>query len=171
MKLNTEELFKTIVMTIEGIEADLKKANATGIYFSPELYVAFCIGKEISRNSQSIFGTNNATWLREVDLGNGGPSDIVFKTNDHLTVLELKLRGTFDAYKADLEKLKRLKMPCDRIFCVGVDCFSATNDDRITRIEQEYAAEIHKIGHFSFPTWNNWYQRQVYFNLNLYRLN
>lgn len=165
-----ENLFKIIQTTIEQIDEDLKISNGTGIYFSPELYVAFCLGREISKNRKEIFRQDKVEWLREIDLGNGGPSDIVFKSEEHLTVFELKLRGTYDSYKADIEKLKRLKDGIRKYFCVLLDSFTQQNDDRLIKIEKEYLTAIKNVGHFAFPTWNNWYQRQIYCNLNLYEI-
>ena len=163
-------LFETVKSTINEIESNLKESNDTGIYFTPELYVAFCIGKDIAKHRVSIFGTNDIEWQREIDLGNGGPSDIIFRNKEQLTVIELKLRGTYDSYKADIEKLKRLKISSDKYFCVLLDSFTANNDERLLKLEQEFKEQLNKIGHYSFPTWNNWYQRQIYCNLNLYQL-
>lgn len=165
------ELYKTIELTIKEIETNLKDSNGTGIYFSPELYVAFCLGKDIAKNRQLIFGNTNIEWQREIDLGNGGPTDIIFKSNEHYTVIELKLRGTYESYKADIEKLKRLKIQSDKYFCVLLDSFTKENDNRLLKLEEEYHQVLTKIGHTSFPTWNNWYRQQVYCNLNLYKVN
>lgn len=164
------ELFETVKSTINEIENNLHESNKTGVFFSPELYVAFCIGKDIAKRRELIFGTTNIEWQREIDLGNGGPSDIIFKNNENYTVIELKLRGTYDSYKADIEKLKRLKIPSKKYFCVLLDSFTKNNDVRLLKLEQEYKDRLTKIGHYSFPTWNNWYQRQIYCNLNLYRI-
>ena len=166
----TDNLFKTIQTTIRQIDEELKESNGTGIYFSPELFVAFCLGREISKNRGEIFPSDKVEWLREINLGNGGPSDIVFKNEGLFTVIELKLRGTYDSYKADIEKLKRLKDGHRKYFCVLLDSFTEQNDDRLIKIENEYLRGINKVGHISFPTWNNWYQRQIYCNLNLYEI-
>ncbi len=166
----TDNLFRLIQNTIEKIDKELKDSNGTGVYFSPELYVAFCIGREISKNRNEIFQQDEIEWIREIDLGNGGPSDIVFKCEELLIVIELKLRGTYNSYKADIEKLRRLKGKYRKYFCVLLDSFTEQNDGRLIKIENEYANGIERVGHYAFPTWNNWYQRQVYCNLNLYEI-
>jgi len=165
-----EKLFEIIRTTVNGIESELKRSDNTGIYFSPELHVAFCIGRDVSKNRKQIFGENEVQWLRETNIGNGGPSDILFKDGDRYIVIELKLRGTYDSYKADIEKLKRLDAKHQRFFCVLLDSFSEQNDERLIKLENEYINQITRIGHASFPTWNNWYQRQIYCNLNLYEV-
>jgi hypothetical protein len=170
MKPNTAKIFETIKTTVKTICDDLKDTNGTGIYFSPELYVAFCIGKEIARKKQTIFGAENVEWLREINLGNGGPSDIAFKTADTYTVIELKLRDNVHSYKADIEKLKKLPETTTKLFCVLLDSFSAENDERLKALETDYKEEINRIGHFSFPTWNNWYKKQIFCNVNLYQV-
>jgi len=48
-------------------------------------------------------------WLRETNLKNGGPSDLIFKNeNGELYVFEFKIRSTIDSYNRDIEKLKKL---------------------------------------------------------------
>jgi hypothetical protein len=37
-------------------------------------------------------------------------------------------------------------------------------------LEKEYAESLFQVGHHSFPTWNDWYKKQVFCNLNLYSI-
>lgn len=163
-------LFESIKRTVLQIEEELKTSNKTGIFFAPELYVAFCIGRDVSNQRQEIFGKDVA-WTRETDIGGGGPSDILFKDHETYTVIELKLRDTVYSYRADVEKLSRIDSKHGRFFCVLLDSFTPTNDSRLTELESLYQSTLIKIDQFSFPTWNGWYtSRQVYCCLNLYQV-
>ena len=168
--MNSQTLFESIKKTVLEIEAELRNDYGFGIYFAPELYVAFCIGKKIFKQQQEIFGTDKIKWLRETCIGSGGPSDIIFKSDDVDTVIELKLRSDIYHYKADIEKLKMLPLYGNKFFCVLLDSFSEENDGRLKRLEEEYAHQIHSVGHFAFLTWNDWYSEQIFCNLNLYEI-
>jgi len=169
--INSEILFSILKDTIDNIEADLRGTNETGIYFAPELYVAFRMGQEIMKNKFKVFETENVEWLREINLGNGGPSDIAFKTHDGTyTVIELKVRNNYDAYKADIEKLKKLPDNYCKYFCVLLDSFSDNTDDRLNKLENEYGDSLIGIGHHPFKTWNNWYSKQIFCHFKLYRI-
>lgn len=168
--MNSLELFNTIKRTVLTIEDELFQMDEKGIYFAPELYVAFSIGKDVFQNREYIFGTNSVKWLRETDLGNGGPSDIIFEVDRTNTVIELKLRDNIYAYKADIEKLKRLPENTCKFFCVLLDSFSENNDARLINLELEYQNQIKRIGHHAFPTWNDWYAKKIFCNINLYQI-
>jgi hypothetical protein len=168
---NDTILFSIIKKTIDDINKDLCETNDTGIYFAPELYVAFRLGQEIMRSRFKVFGTENVEWLREINLGNGGPSDIVFNTHDGMyIVIELKLRNNYDAYKADIEKLKKLPDNYCKYFCVLLDSFSDSTDDRLIKLKKHYGDSLRGLGHHSFKTWNNWYSKQIFCHLKLYRI-
>ena len=168
--MNSVHLFDSIKDTVLNIDADLKLTNNMGIYFAPELYIAFCIGKDIIKNQKPIFNATNAEWLRETNLGNGGLTDIIFRVNDMYSIIELKIRDTVHSYKADIEKLKRLKLNAQKFFCVLVDSFEMTNDNRLIELEKENSDTILKVGHFAFPTWNNYYKKQIFCLINLYSI-
>lgn len=172
MKEIDKKIFDSIKNTAILIDENLKLLCNKGIYFAPEIYLTFCIGQKIMENREDIFGTNNKEWLREKDLGNGGPSDIVFSSEDGkpFIVIELKLRDTYQSYEDDIKKLLNLQGNFTKYFCVFLDSFSKSNDERLTNLENNYKEKLIKVGHFSFKTWNNWYQNQVYCNLNLYRV-
>lgn len=163
-------LFNRIKKTIQNIDDELRRSNNTGVYFAPELYTAFCLGRDIFQNRAAIFDLPDLIWLRETTLNNGGPSDIVFKLGNRHVVIELKLRDTGDAYGADINKLKLLSATDEKYFCVLLDSFTDQNDERLLNLEQQNQGHLRKIGHYSFPTWNNWYKNQIYCNLNLYKI-
>lgn len=167
--MNPQNLFNCIRETVLTIDTDLKATADKGIFFAPELYTAFSIGRDIKKNSESIF-ISPAEWLRETNFGCGGPTDIAFKVDNHHFFVEVKLRNNISAYKADIEKLRRLDNNSVKIFCVLLDSFTPQNDSRITELEKQYSGSLHHIGHHSFPTWNDWYIKQVFCNLNLYSI-
>jgi len=176
MEVNRQVLFKTISDNIKGLDKELESLNGSGIFFAPELYIAFLIGKEITRNKEIIFGSKDIVWDRERDLGNGGPSDIVFENirgekSEITAVFEFKLRDTVDAYKKDINKLLLLNKPdCRKFFCVLLDSFSKANDDRLKNLEKEYSSQLKLIDKTSFPVNQDWYRKQVYCILNLYEV-
>lgn len=45
---NVVTLFQTIRDTVTSNDSDLKTSTGRGTYFAPELFVAFCIGRDIS---------------------------------------------------------------------------------------------------------------------------
>ena len=166
--MNTLNLFNSIKNTVLKIEKELKQTNNTGIYFAPELYITFCIGKDIKQNQQSVFNTTNVEWSREINLGNGGPTDLIFKIGSKYTVIELKIRDNIHSYKRDIEKLKRLNLNAEKFFCVLLDSFTPTNDGRLNELEKEYPNTILRVGHHPFQTLDDRYRKQIFCNLNLY---
>ena len=166
--MNSFNLFNSIKETVLKIDIELKQINNTGVYFAPELYITFCIGKDILQNQQSVFNTTNVEWLREINLGNGGPTDIIFKIGDKYTIIELKIGDNIHSYKRDVEKLKRLSINAEKFFCVLLDSFTDTNDNRLIELESQYGNIISKIAHYQFPTWNKFYKKQIFCNINLY---
>ncbi|MDX2190326.1 MAG: hypothetical protein SFY32_10710 [Bacteroidota bacterium] len=168
--MNSNELFNSIVKSVLEIDNTLKNANNTGIFFAPELYVAFHLGLDITNNKSYIFNDyTTLEWCRETNLGNGGPSDILYKIDSkYNTVIELKIRQDYYSYEADIEKLLKLPSNMNRYFCVLVDSFSNQNDARITKLFEKY--EMEKIGSFDFETWNERYVKQVYCIINLFKV-
>lgn len=168
-ELNSLNLFNNIKGTILKIDKELKEINNTGIYFAPELYISFCIGKDIFQKRQSIFNTTNVKWSREIKLSNGGITDIVFEIEDkqRQTIIEVKIRDDIHSYIRDIEKLKDLKIIGEKFFCVLVDTSPPKNDGRLTELDK-YCDTISRIDGFSFPTWNDRYESQIFCNLNLY---
>lgn len=169
--MNNEILFEIIKTSIRDIDREINQTNGTGIYFAPELYVAFSIGQNIFKQRKNIFNSLNVLWSREINLGKKGISDIVFKHIDSYTVIEIKLRNTIDSYRADIAKLKLLKDNFNKYFCVLADSFSSISDERLISLENEYTDDITLIGREIFETWNNWYKGQIYCHLNLYSIN
>ena len=124
MYINEEALFDTIFKYINDLDTELESLNNEGIFFAPELYIAFGIGKEIMKKKEKIFVDTNISWDREVKLNNGGLTDFLFhkttgENKELIAVIELKLRNEYAAYKSDIEKLLNLNAKkCKKYFCV-----------------------------------------------------
>jgi hypothetical protein len=166
---NTGFLFEVIKETIIDIDKDLKSINGTGVFFAPELYVAFCIGKEIYKNRNQIFKNDEVKWARETNLGNGGPSDICFKVDDKNVVIELKLRSTTEAYESDIQKLSRLNESDEKFFCVLVDKLN-DKDGRLINLAAISGNKIINVGQHEFLTLFSAYKSKTYCDLNLFRV-
>jgi len=127
-----------------------------GIFYMPELAFAYDCGKAIMAKSKSIFGDNTPTWLREVGLENGGPTDLVFEFNDGKKIaIEFKLRDTSHAYIRDIKKLSELKDNNTlRIFCALIDVFTdkLPDDGRQKAIEDLKEYKVIEILKETFPT-------------------
>ncbi len=133
-----------------------------GIFHMPELAFAYECGKAAMLNSAEIFGHNTPIWVREKDLGNGGPTDLLFEFNDgNKIAIEFKLRDNSDSYKKDVVKLS--KLPDEntiKIFCALIDVFDKKlpDDGRQEEVEANSGHQIKVISKSSFPTKQNWYQ-------------
>lgn len=167
--IKQDVLFETLKEAVLCIDSELRQLNNTGIFFAPELYIAFCLGRDIYKNRDRIFGTSDVKWLRETNLGNGGPSDICFEVENRKVVFELKLRDTSHAYNADVEKLKRLTEIEEKFFCVLLDKIK-DDDGRLLNLVSMSQSAINNVGQYNFPTWNNWYSSNVSCSLNLFKV-
>lgn len=78
-----------------------------GIFFMPELALAYASGKAVIEKKTEIFGQTKVRWIREQNVGAGGPSDLIFDLgdNDVKIVVEFKMRSGVDGYLADIRKL------------------------------------------------------------------
>ncbi|MDI1324854.1 MAG: hypothetical protein PSV36_19075 [Algoriphagus sp.] len=139
------KLLATIISVVQSIELELKELNGTGIFFVPELYLAFQIGKTFFTNQKSIFGTEELKWVREKNLGNGGPSDLIFETPNETVVFEFKISSTWNSYAADIRKLQRLEtrdsMEFHKYFVALIDTFRGKEDPRLSNLKQELGVE------------------------------
>ena len=150
--MNEKLLYQKIYTCLKDEDQELTSLENNGIFYAPELYVAFIMGKEIKKNDKAIFGTS-AKWIREIDLKNGGPTDIVFKTEDLTYVFEIKLRDTYHAYNSDVIKLKKLDdRKYVKYFVALIDAWEKDreNDPRVTELEKLHPdlSRISKIESF-----------------------
>ena len=157
---------------ILSLDKKMKKLNNTGIYYAPELFISFTLGMNMKERSGDIFGSKDVEWLREINVGGGGPSDIVFKAKDgSFLIMEVKLRNKFYAYEADIKKLLRIQKERERshlYFLVLPDNFGK-DDERFTILENKYPLRL--IGAESFWTSGvGLTVNDVYCNLKLYRI-
>lgn len=135
LRINQKSLYKTISEVVESLESELFQNYKKGIFFVPELHFAFEVGKAIFRDRIEIFGIEQIEWLRETNLGNGGPSDLVFKVGEEWAVFEFKISDTWKAYEKDIKKLQKLSeiegFKGESYFVALVDAFPGKSDGRM----------------------------------------
>jgi hypothetical protein len=171
-----KEILTKILQVIENVardeEAKLSSAgSAEGIFNMPELAFVYDCGKAIMLNRRDIFGEVDVKWEREVDLKNGGPTDLVFRLQkeNRLIAIEFKLRDTKDAYLRDVSKLLALSadnvngMEITRVFCALVDTFShkCSSDTRITSLDNDPRVRRINQDRLSFKTSQSRYSSDV----------
>lgn len=139
---NKEKLFNTIKSSIQEIETELHEVQK-GIFFAPELYIAFRIGLAIYKNKQNIFKGEKVEWLRETSFAKGSIADIAFEVDDRKYVFELKIRSTSHSYEADINKLRTLTNVDEKYFVALVDCFLNGDDGRLPILTNSVAPEAH----------------------------
>lgn len=53
--MDSKNLFDVIKNSILNIDTELKTVNNKGVFFAPELYIAFSIGRDIYTSRLNIF--------------------------------------------------------------------------------------------------------------------
>jgi len=179
MKKYINEINKQILEVAEKENKQLMQiANSDlnselGIFHMPELAFAYECGKQIMQNANNIFENNIPQWCREFDLGNGGPSDLVFNFNDgYKIVIEFKMRDTAEAYLRDLAKLSKLNdEKIIKLFCAVIDVFpkDLENDGRVKKIDTDLRTK--KLVIKSFNTNQRWYKSEVHALIGIWKVN
>lgn len=146
-----------IISNLAKSENDtLYKIAGKGIYHMPERAFVYECGKAIMANSSEIFGGNAVWWLPEIDLGNGGPSDLFFELESgYKIVIEFKLRNTMYEYEKDIIKLSKIEdRNTVRLFCALVDVFDSKlpDDGRQGYIENLSEYNVQVLSKTVFPT-------------------
>lgn len=156
-----EILFETAISE----NKELSVIANQGIFHMPELAFAYQCGKAILKEAHTIFDGLSVTWIREANLGNGGPTDLVFELeNGDTLAIEFKLRGTATAYKKDIIKLCKITQPnTSKIFCALIDVFDSKlpDDGRQSYIESMLGYRVTSLLKRSFKTKQNWYQSET----------
>lgn len=144
-----------------------------GIFHMPELAFAYECGKQIMKKPNNIFEENIPQWCREFDLGNGGPSDLVFNfANGYKIVIEFKMRDTADAYLSDLTKLSKLQdEKTVKLFCAVIDTMKKDLpfDGRVTKINDDKRTKNLYLD--SFKTNQTWYKSEVHALVGIWKVN
>lgn len=157
------EVFANVAMTEDQT---LNSLCGEGIFFMPELAFAYACGKAVLANAGSIFPSDNPAWGREVDLGAGGPSDLVLMLpSNKRIVVEFKMRDTVTSYLADIAKLSRIDDDnVARIFCVLLDAFTKElPDNRVASIQEMSPVPLTPLMEpfQTFPTQQNRYKGEI----------
>lgn len=133
-----------------------------GIFHMPELAFAYECGKAAMLDSENVFGNDIPTWVREKDLGNGGPTDLLFEfDNGKRIAIEFKIRDTVSSYKKDIEKLSKLPdVDTIKIFCALIDVFDKKlpDDGRQAELEKASGNEVHVVSKTIISTSQDWYK-------------
>lgn len=170
--MNLKRLAEKIAEVAKS-ENDVLKLMDLGVFHMPELAFVYECGKQIMLASDEVFGNEKPRWIREFDLGNGGPSDLVFKfENGHMLVIEFKIRATGSSYTRDMDKLSSLDGDITRVFCALVDSFtkdfmSDKIDGRIKAVDNyrldgfEITSLLSGYDGFGFSTKQEWYDSDV----------
>ena len=152
--------------------ASNKLNSELGIFQMPELAFAYECGKQIMQNANEIFEENIPKWSRELDLGNGGPTDLVFIFDDGRKIaIEFKMRNTGDAYIEDLNKLSGISdSKVIKIFCAIVDIMEKDlpYDGRVSKIDNDIRTE--KLYINSIKTNQSWYKTDVYALIGIWKV-
>ncbi|KAB7530795.1 hypothetical protein F8C76_04665 [Flagellimonas olearia] len=170
--MNYSLLYNTIHKIIEKEDSDLASLTGKGIFYAPELYLAFIVGKEIKREEASIFG-HSTEWIRETNFGNGGPTDFAFKAGKRTYAFELKVRDNYHSYASDIEKLNQLDDNYDKFFVALVDSWESKKDldERILSLENQFPGQLNRINDFrSFPTLQDRYKGKVCCTLAVWKI-
>jgi hypothetical protein len=136
--LNETNLFDSIKKAVTDIEFDLLQVNGTGVFFAPELYIAFRIGREIFLERDFIFSADKSSiyWKRETSLEGAGPTDILFEHGNEKTIIELKVGDSVNSYYKDIDKLRNANKKYAKFFCVLLDTIVGKDDGREKAIEK-----------------------------------
>jgi len=158
---------KVIERVAREEDSVLKDIANQGIFYMPELAFAYSCGKAIMIEREYVFGDLSPVWKREEDLGNGGPTDLLFELpSGKCIAIEFKLRAREDSYVRDIEKLLRLDSEKYVIaFCALVDTFSSKvpDDGRVGRVEAFSKAKVVSLLEPKphFVTKQHWYNTET----------
>lgn len=158
---------QAIALFAQKEDRELREISNEGIFHMPELAFSYACGKSIMQNHKQIFDGRKANWVREKDLGNGGPTDLLFEFEcGHRIAIEFKMRDKSSSYLKDLKKLSLLKDDrTARIFCALTDTFNRQlpDDGRHAAVEKFEEIPINSLlePKPSFQTNQNWYSGTV----------
>lgn len=148
--------------------------NKRGIFYVPELALAYLIGRKIFQEREHIFESeNDLKWVPEKSYHpNEGPTDLSFEVNQMpILHIEFKIRNTVDSYIKDIQKLQRLSTSAEKYFCAIIDTFNKENDDRILKLESYFKHNISRIEFVTFPTNQEFYPtKQVHCVISMWKL-
>ena len=173
--MNTQALFNCIFSKLRQEDQELTQLSGEGIFYAPELYVAIVMGKAIKSNETEIFNSESR-WVRETSFGYGGPTDFAFHVGNTKYVFELKLRDTVHSYINDVQKLKSMSDKEDahyeKYFIALVDSYTHKDepDGRISSLEQHYP-DLRRIAIEDFETDQTRYEKQIYCNVVMWKVN
>lgn len=165
----------TISSTVSRIDSELKGIDKKGIFFAPELHIAFECGKAITVNGPNIWGEKPYKWKRETKFENYGLVDLCFEGDtkvDKTIIIEFKVLQTLDAYINDIEKLKKLgSSNFEKYFCAILGFFKHQKNEHIDKLSDKYGQEIDLLFN-STPceTWPLNYKEPLYYSTAIWEI-
>lgn len=171
----TTKICSSIADTVSRIDKELKTIDNKGIFFAPELHIAFECGKDITTNGQNIWGQQSYKWKREIKFESYGLADLFFTSDngDKGIVIEFKVLQTIDAYINDIEKLKKLDgEKFERFFCAILGFFKNQEMEHINKLSGKYGQEIALLLHTpSCETWPMSYKDKLFYSTTIWKIN
>lgn len=154
--MNLEKIGEIICKVAEAENTLLLDIHNEGIFFMPELAFAYECGKHIMQKKEICFPQKSVKWLREYNLGNGGPTDLVFEIGlGEKLAIEFKKSNTDLSYAEDIKKLSDIDdSKCRKVFCALIDVFdhALPDDGRQRNIEELEQYNIITISKHTFRT-------------------
>jgi hypothetical protein len=170
----TTKICSSISDTVFRIDEELRTIDNKGIFFAPELHIAFECGKTITSNGQKIWGQEKYKWKRETKFENYGLADLFFSTDngDKGFIIEFKILQTIDAYIRDIEKLKRLDgEKYERFFCAILGFFDNKQNEHIDKLIEKYGDEIELLDKTTpRETWPINYKGKIFYSTVIWKI-
>lgn len=170
----TTKICSSIADTVSRIDEELKTIDNKGIFFAPELHIAFECGKTITSSGQNIWGQKNYKWRRETKFENYGLADLFFSTDngDKGVIIEFKILQTIDAYISDIEKLKKLdRERFEKYFCAILGFFENQQNEHIDKLNEKYGEEIELLNKTTpRETWSINYKGKIFYSTVLWKV-
>ena len=170
----TTKICSSIADTVSRIDEELKTIDNKGIFFAPELHIAFECGKTITTSGQNIWGQRPYKWNRETKFENYGLADLFFHSDngDKGLIIEFKILQTIEAYISDIEKLKKLDgEKYERFFCAILCFFNHQEGEHINKLSEKYGQEIELL-HKTIPceTWPINFKGKIFYSTVIWKI-
>jgi hypothetical protein len=160
--------------TVDNIDRELKEIADKGIFFAPELHIAFECGQKIFNDRDKIWRDCQYDWKRETKYENYGLADLVFEPRDKANkeyVIEFKVLQTLDQYLRDIEKLKKLPTEkYERFFCAILGFFKNQEGQHINELKKYDGLELISASNAQ-QTWQMNYKENLFYSTTIWKLN
>jgi len=170
----TTKICSSITDTVSRIDYELRTIDNKGIFFAPELHIAFECGKAITASGQNIWGQRPYKWRRETKFENYGLADLFFASDkgDKGLVIEFKILQTIDTYISDIDKLKKLDGDkFEKFFCAILGFFKNQDNEHVDKLSEKYGQEIELIQKTRpCETWPINYKERLFYRTAIWKI-